>query len=181
MVKVKEVKDHIRNIARQIASGKTDEIGPAIRDGLRDIDTQLASLGNRLSEIQEDITALKRQKAVMEGFLALYVPGSVAETGRMKPVGVPHEVAPDGLSPNQRSHLIREAALELVREGKTVLSAGDVIGALAQKGIQFGVKRPNSMAGTVISGMPEFDRIGPDRFSYVDSNGTGTPSQFDQS
>lgn len=102
-----------------------------------------------LQEIQEDIGSLNRDAKLIRELLARYG-GAV-----------------DGLDSKERSMKVREAALALAKGGKKELTAQEVIDHIADEGITFDVKRPASMAGTVLSQMPQFKRIEMNRFQYV--------------
>ncbi|MGB2695678.1 MAG: hypothetical protein WBD55_10900 [Dehalococcoidia bacterium] len=103
-----------------------------------------------LQEIQYEISSLNKEGKLIRELLARYG-GAV-----------------DGLSSRERSTKVRDAALALARSGHAELSSQEVIDHIAdQEGIAFDVKRPASMAGTVLSQMPEFERIAMNRFQYI--------------
>ena len=105
-----------------------------------------------LDEIQAEVSSLNKEAKLIRELLGRYG-GAV-----------------DGLSSKERSTKIREAALDLVKSGKTELTSQEVIDHIE---ITFDVKRPASMAGSVLSQMPEFKRVEMNRFQYV---GEGKPS-----
>jgi len=81
--------------------------------------------------------------------------------------------AADGLTSHERSTKIREAALALVRSGKYTLSAQDVVDYIREtEGVTFDVKRPASVAGTVLARLDEFERLEMNRFRFKQSPAT---------
>ncbi len=66
----------------------------------------------------------------------------------------------------ERRERIREAALALGRERPQV-SAQEVVDYMRDNGIQLDVPRPTTAASAVMRNMPEFDRIGQSRFTYL--------------
>lgn len=117
--------------------------------------TKVREEGERiLSQIQEDISALHRDAKIVRELLGRY--GG----------------AEDLLTPRGRSAKVREAALALVQGGRQELTAQDVIDHLIEsQGIEFDVRRPASMAGTILSQMNEFERVAMNRFKYVGEAG----------
>ena len=105
-----------------------------------------------LDEIQTEVSSLNKEAKLIRELLARYG-GAV-----------------DGLSSTERSAKVREAAFALVKAGKKELTSQEVIDHIE---IAFDVKRPASMAGSVLSQMPEFKRVEMNRFQYV---GEGQPS-----
>ena len=108
-----------------------------------------------LDEIQAEVSSLNKEAKLIRELLGRYG-GAV-----------------DGLSSTERSAKVREAALALAHAGGTELTAQQVIDYIADAdGLTFDVKRPASMAGSVLSQMPEFKRVEMNRFQYV---GEGQP------
>lgn len=102
-----------------------------------------------LDEIQAEISSLNKEAKLIRELLTRYG-GAV-----------------DGLDSRERSTKVREAALALVNGGKTELTSQEVIDHIAEtEGIAFDVKRPASMAGSVLSQMPEFQRVEMNRFQF---------------
>lgn len=138
-------------------------------------DDQVAELHRQcvsaLRAIDEEIKHLQQQAALVRNLLTLY--GEVSAAGATAAV-IPPATAPaaltdsdDGLPSRKRGALIRQAALELARSGRSELSARDVLGALKAKGVAFSVKRPASMVGTVLNAMPEFRRLEQNRYAFL--------------
>jgi len=105
---------------------------------------------NELRDIQEDINKLNREAKLIRELVARY--GGAA----------------DSLTSTERSAKVRDAALALAQSGKSEVNAQEVINYLTEtEGIVFDVKRPASMAGTILSRMPEFRRVAMNRFKFV--------------
>jgi hypothetical protein len=66
-----------------------------------------------------------------------------------------------------RKSKVQAKVLELGKRGKSDISAQDVIDALTADGQDLGVARPGTMVGAVLRSMPEFQRIGPNKFRYI--------------
>jgi hypothetical protein len=76
--------------------------------------------------------------------------------------------ATDSLTSRERSTKISEAAVALAESGQRVLTPQDVLDYLKDReGITFGVGKPASVAGTVLSRMEEFERLKRNQFRYV--------------
>lgn len=149
-------KDFIKPITRLVANGENEKIAAAVNKSL--------------AEIQEEIAALRQQEALLKGLVAFYAPSHRVEAPPKKVPTVPASITDDGLIAQDRSRMVRETALKLAQGGTTVLSAGDVIEALANMGVVFSIKRPASMAGTVLAGMREFNHVEQNRFAFVGSS-----------
>jgi RecB family exonuclease len=103
-----------------------------------------------LKEIDDDIRALNREARLIREMVGRYG-GAV-----------------DGLTSKDRSAKVRDAALALAAGGRKELTSQDVIDYLADKeAITFDVRRPASMAGSILTQMPEFRRIAMNRFQFV--------------
>lgn len=112
-----------------------------------------AEASKLLRGIQEDISGLNREAKLIRELMARY--GGSA----------------DNLTPKERSAKVRDAALALAQSGKSEVTAQEVIDYLAEEEeIIFAMKRPASMAGTILSQMKEFKRLEMNRFKYI---GTG--------
>ena len=110
----------------------------------------------QLREIQEEVNALNRDAKLIRDLAGRY--GG----------------AEDGLTPSERGAKIREAALALVGMGKTIVTPQEVIDHLQQtEGIVFDVKRPASVAGTVLARSDEFERLETNRFRFIPGNDSG--------
>ena len=105
---------------------------------------------NLLGEIQDDIGRLNREAKLIRELVARY--GGAA----------------DSMSSTERSEKVRHAALALAKSGKNEVTAQEVIQYLADtEGVVFAIKRPASMAGTILSQMEQFERVEMSRFKYI--------------
>ena len=103
-----------------------------------------------LDEIQEEISRLNREARLIRELVGRY--GGSA----------------DSMTSTERSAKVRHAALALAQSGKSEVSPQDVLVYLSEtEGVVFAVKRPASMAGTILSSMEQFERIGMGRFKYL--------------
>lgn len=73
------------------------------------------------------------------------------------------------ISPAQRSGVIQGTARQLAAEGHGTLTSQDITNRLAETGFVLGVQQPNAVIGTVLSSMPEFERVATNVFKYVTS------------
>ena len=102
-----------------------------------------------IREIQEEQNDLARDIKLIRDLVARY--GGAA----------------DGLTPQERSAKVRDAALALAANGQTVLKAQDVVDYMKNsEGIEFDVKRPASLVGTVLNQLAEFERVEMNQFKF---------------
>lgn len=103
-----------------------------------------------LDEIQEDIARLTREAKLIRELVARY--------GGSK----------DSMTSTERSEKVRQAAIALARSGKSEVTVHEVIEYLADReGVVFAVKRPASMAGSILAQMEQFERVAMGRFKYI--------------
>lgn len=98
--------------------------------------------------IDEDIARLRRDRKMIDELLVRY--GGSA----------------DELTSAERSTKVREAAVAVAESGSPVVTTGAVLSYLKDKGVEFAVKRPASMVGTVLFQMDDFERLGVNQFKY---------------
>lgn len=111
--------------------------------------TEVRQVGELIEqEIQGEIAALNKEIKLVRNLVERY--------------GGPS----DGLSSSERSAKVREAALALAGQGRAVLTAQDVLDYLAEQGVEFDMKRPGSMVGTILSQMSEFRRLKQNQFQF---------------
>jgi hypothetical protein len=68
---------------------------------------------------------------------------------------------------SDRSTKIREAALALASGGMAILTPQQVIDYLRTQGTTFDVKKPASVAGTILGKMAEFEHIDRNQFEFI--------------
>ena len=150
--------DRVHSIIKGLADGE-DGIEASILAALQEVDADLVGARSVIARARQDAERWQRQKTTLQALLSLYF--------AQRPQQLPTPRANDGFHPAERSRLVRQAALRLAKEGQTTLLSGDVIGELARQDVTFSIKRPNSMAGTVMTGMSEFERVGKNLFRFV--------------
>ena len=109
-----------------------------------------------IAAINDDMADLRRDRKMIDELLGRY--GG----------------AEDEMTPADRSAKVREAAVALGESGTAVVTPTDVLSYLKEKGVEFAVKRPASMVGTVLFQMEEFERLDVNQFKYLGSGNSSS-------
>jgi len=115
--------------------------------------SKAVEMGEELvKELEEELSSKRKQIALVREILGPYR----------------NSMSKDGLTPTERGQRIRQAALVLVTRGAQLVTTQEVLDYLREEeGIEFAVRRPASVVGTVVAKMGEFKRADMGRFRFV--------------
>lgn len=135
------------------------------------VDTLVPWLRKALVEIEELGRSIARQEPVLREMLA---DCEFILEGRKVPSSLEHTPGPrrTARTSRQRGEIVRKTVLELVGQGKRVISIADIVQALVSSGLEeYRDPGRSGSLGTVLHWMPQFKRLPSGDFEYIGSDG----------
>lgn len=132
------------------------------------------SIDSERQPLLERIALLDEQQAWLESTLKLHLPDeSTATTSKLSTYKPATDKGEDGLTKKQRGQLIRDTAMQFVRQGKTEVYINEVLSDIEKnKGIKFSIMRPQAAVAATLLATKLFERTETGMFRYI---GEATP------
>ncbi len=135
------------------------------------VDALVPVLKKALADIEELQRSIARQEPVLREMLAdceFILEGRKVASSSDHPPGTRRTAR----SSRQRGEVVRKTILELVGQGKQIISIGDIVEALVSRGLEeYRDPSRSGSLGTVLHWMPQFKRLPSGDFEYVGLNG----------
>lgn len=174
------IKDYVKDAIQLIGSGDSKaiqhQIGVITNNLYEDIklhSEQIKNIEEQLTLYREQIKELDKQLEIIQTLTGRYVKTekNISQEGPSESKVARLLVQLKEISSRDgRRNIIKEIALELVKEGNKVISVDLIKRNLEKRGIELNIQRAGSAIGTILNSMHEFKRTQMGSFEYIGSS-----------